>query len=68
MKNRIIKITDNMSRSEKMHARKHNHDLAHVEMEKHYIDHPVPELTVEQEKQAKEYLREKLKEEGITLD
>lgn len=68
MKNGIIEITNNMSSFEKMRARKHNRNLAHVEMEKHYIDHPVSDLTSEQEKQAKEYLREKLKEEGITLD
>ena len=64
MKNGIIKITNSMSRMEKVHARKHNRELGYAEMEKHYIDHPVPELTSEQEKHAKEYLREKLKEEG----
>ena len=68
MQNGIIEITDNMSRTEKMHARKHNRELAYAEMDQYYKDHPVPELTPEQEKRAKEYLREMLKEAGFDLD
>lgn len=68
MQNGIIEITDNMSRTEKMCARKHNRELAYVEMDQYYKDHHVPELTAEQENRAKEYLREMLKEAGFDLD
>lgn len=68
MQNGIIKITDDMSRAENVRARKHNRELAYVEMDQYYKDHHVPELTVEQEKLAKEYLREMLKEAGFDLD
>lgn len=36
MENGIIEITDNMSRSEKMRARKHNRELAYAEMDQYY--------------------------------
>lgn len=52
----------------KMRVRKHNREIAYAEIDQYYKDHPVPKLTPEQEKRAKEYLREKLKEAGITLD
>ena len=54
---KIIPITAEMTRTEKMHARKHNREVAFAEMQKHDEAQTIPKLTEEEEKEVSKLIQ-----------